>query len=300
MAYAVAYTGPQRDSAAVCSVAKVRSEAETSKAASFKAAALGHYATPPKRDHIEMQQRPIRRPPGFAGQSHTAIRSSLTLGEGAELVSRLGFVVVDGGVPGPAGEAWLVVALRDRPTLRHFDPELVTYWQTGSDGRGHRAELARGASPRSESFSWGKIEVIDRLAVKNRFISLGGELTVNEVAADTTLAVFHSPGPILRLGGHSQDYDAVSVELGAFFGRMLVPIDFAPGVEGAVSAATPLERYCAFVEYQVGRLERAARLSSEPDPDARVLRAEATRLHTENPDAWEAGRRLLASLALPG
>jgi hypothetical protein len=41
---------PRRDSAAVCSVQVVRSEAETSKAASFKTTALDHSATPPTRD----------------------------------------------------------------------------------------------------------------------------------------------------------------------------------------------------------------------------------------------------------
>ncbi len=47
VAYAVAYTGPQRDSAAVFSVEVVRSEAETSIAASFKTAAFVRSATPP-------------------------------------------------------------------------------------------------------------------------------------------------------------------------------------------------------------------------------------------------------------
>jgi hypothetical protein len=52
VAYAVAYTGPQRDSAAVCSVQVVRSEAETSIAAGFKTTAFVHSATPPRRDSI--------------------------------------------------------------------------------------------------------------------------------------------------------------------------------------------------------------------------------------------------------
>jgi hypothetical protein len=48
VAYAVAYTGPQRDSAAVCSVQLVRSEAETSIAASFKTTAFVNSDTPPR------------------------------------------------------------------------------------------------------------------------------------------------------------------------------------------------------------------------------------------------------------
>ena len=46
----MAYTGPQRDSAAVFSVEVVQSEAETSIAASFKTTAFVHSATPPERD----------------------------------------------------------------------------------------------------------------------------------------------------------------------------------------------------------------------------------------------------------
>ena len=49
MVYAAAYTGPQRDSAAVFRVAMVRSELETSIAASFRTAAFVHSATPRER-----------------------------------------------------------------------------------------------------------------------------------------------------------------------------------------------------------------------------------------------------------
>jgi hypothetical protein len=44
----VACTGQQRNSAAIFSVQQVRSEAETSKAASFKTAAFVYSATPPE------------------------------------------------------------------------------------------------------------------------------------------------------------------------------------------------------------------------------------------------------------
>jgi hypothetical protein len=60
VAYAVAYTGPQRDSAAVFSVQLVRSEAETSKAASFKTAAFVHSATPPE---LNLSLGPYRTDP---------------------------------------------------------------------------------------------------------------------------------------------------------------------------------------------------------------------------------------------
>ncbi|MEO6059443.1 MAG: hypothetical protein ABIQ05_05715, partial [Candidatus Limnocylindria bacterium] len=153
------------------------------------------------------------------------------IADAAEQLRHFGFLLVS---PQPAGVGGsrLLMALRDRPTLEHFDPELIRYWRTGEDRRGHPAELTRDSRlPLQAQFSWGLIAVVDRYAIENEFATLGGELIAEATAPDTTVAVFSSPGPILRLGGHSQDVDRVAPELGAFFGRMMVPIDFEPGVE---------------------------------------------------------------------
>jgi hypothetical protein len=72
VAYAVAYTGHWRDSAAVFSVQMVRSEAETSIAASFKTTAFVHSATPPTRDSSVGPWATRRRVVGTGG--HRALR----------------------------------------------------------------------------------------------------------------------------------------------------------------------------------------------------------------------------------
>ncbi len=49
----------------------------------------------------------------------------------AELLADWGFLA-DPDLPNRPGPAFLLVAIRAKPTLRHYDPELVEYWVTGT------------------------------------------------------------------------------------------------------------------------------------------------------------------------
>lgn len=213
-------------------------------------------------------------------------------------MAHLGFLLETPTAERP-GAARLIVAFRDRPTLEHFDPELVTFWRTGEDRRGHATDLTlESRTPVGAEFSWGRISVLDRLGVENVFATLGGELRMDKARAGLAIAVFASPGPILRLGGHSQDVDQVALELGAFFGRIMVPIDFEPGVEQAISAATPLARYAAFVAFEEGRYGAHASLRQEQPATGSAFAAEAHRLASAEPASWAAGTQLLARMKL--
>jgi hypothetical protein len=213
-------------------------------------------------------------------------------------LAHLGFLL-ETPPPGHPGEARLLVAFRPRPTLAHFDPEIVSFWRTGTDRRGHASELTiESPVPMRAEFSWGPVAVIDRLGIENAFATLGGTVSLDAVARDLVVAVFASPGPILRLGGHSQDVDPEALELGAFFGRIMVPIDFEPGVEEAISAATPLERYAAFVAFESGRYARHGALRDDQPAIASAMAMEAQRLGTEDPPNWQAGAALLARMGL--
>jgi hypothetical protein len=215
----------------------------------------------------------------------------------AALVANLGFLVRR-DIPTSGEDALLVVALRAVPTEQHFDPELLLYWRTGENGRGHRSELTQASTmPRLTEFSWGPIEIIDRFGISNTFVSFGGSLAAERDATGTVIATFRSRGPILRRGGHSQRYDSIAAALAGFFGRLLVPIDFQPGAERVISAATPVTRYAAFLQHEVPRL--GIELVREAyGADARLLRAEADRLRLRDPRAWEDGAALLAQLGL--
>lgn len=222
------------------------------------------------------------------------------IGSAAALVAHLGFLLVS-PFPDRPGDTQLVVALRDRPTLEHFDPELIRYWRTGADRRGHPAEVSRATPlPIDSEFSWGKVDLIDRFGIQNEFVTLGGRLQADQAAPGTTVAILRTPGPILRMGGHSQDVDRVALELGAFFGRIMVPIDFEPGVEQAVSAAAPLDRYAAFVAFEHARYAAHRAMRDEQPRTAAVLAAEASRLSEKEPVAWQAGQLLLVRIGLDG
>jgi hypothetical protein len=223
---------------------------------------------------------------------------TLNLSDAAHRLADLGFWL-DSHYPVPAGPSRLMVAIRDKPTLRHYDPERIRYWTTGEENRGHAVDITRRTKlPVEGRFSWGKVELFDRLGIQNDYVSLGGTVVADEGGPDTTLVVFTSLGPILSLGGHSQFEDPIATDLGAFFGRIMVPIDFEPGVEEALSRAKPLDRYAAFVCYETLRFRHHPILAREHPRHATILAEESRRLQRDEPFAWAAGERLLERLGM--
>ncbi len=228
----------------------------------------------------------------------TAAPDAITPAQASERLDRLGFLLAD-FYPHEAREAHLLVVLHDEPTLQHFDIERVRFWETGRDGCGHPFDLTRGtAMPLHTSFSWGKITLLDRLGLDNEFASVGGSVAADEVAPGRTVVVFSSPGPILRLGGQSQPVDSIGSQLGAFFARMMVPIDFDPGAEEAIGAASPLDRYAAFLAYRGQAFRQHPVLRSEYPTQASLVAAESLRLSTSESGSWERGLRLLERIGL--
>lgn len=223
------------------------------------------------------------------------------LREAAGDLAHLGFVLRDGSEPGTIPGPRLLVAFRDEPTLQHFDPERATYWEF-HDGCGRRAHLApRMAAlplPMARPFSWGRIRVTDRIPVSNRFLTFGGTLLADRLDEHTVLAAFVSPAPIFRWAGHSQGVDPFLAQMGSFFARLMVPVDFEPGAETRIGSASPEGLYAAAIQHIDARLNRAAALR-EADPaldDA--VNHEVHRLRGDAPLAWREGADLLASLAL--
>jgi hypothetical protein len=227
----------------------------------------------------------------------TVTAGPITPAQAAARLNHLGFLLIS-PFPGHSGDANLLVALRERPSREHFDPELIRFWRTGEDHRGHASELALTTTlPLRRPFSWGKLELADRFGVRNEFVSLGGTLTADRMPGGVAV-VLESPVPILRMGGHSQAVDRIALELAAFFGRIMVPIDFQRGAEAEVSSASPLERYAAFIAFEHGRYAGHEELRTEHPRQSEVLYLEAERLRTTDPGSWAAGRRLLDDIGL--
>jgi hypothetical protein len=197
-------------------------------------------------------------------------------------------------LPDRPGPAYLLVALREDPTFRHYDPERIEYWVT-ERGRGIRTALTRATPlPVDRAFSWGMIRLFDRLAVTNEYLTFGGRLAAAEVDG-ATIAVFTSPAPLLRRGGHSQVWDEGTDELGAFFARLVAAVDTYPDLEGRLAAADPLVRYAVFLAEVVARYRTSPDLRVL-DPDAwTLLRGEASVMRRDHADAWRAGSLILAA-----
>jgi hypothetical protein len=209
----------------------------------------------------------------------------------------LGFLVRS-DLPDRAGPAYLLVALRDHPAMTHYDPEVVDYW-VSRNGFGRREQLTRSTPLPIEDrlFSWGEIRIIDRLHITNEYLTFGGHLSAALVNG-VTIAVFESTVPLLRRGGHSQGWDEAAENVGAFFGRAKIAVDYVPGFEARLAALRPEARYSAFV------VDLAERYRSEPalrDAHPRLWSLLATEEHrivrSYSDDVGE-GRRLVAEMQL--
>lgn len=219
---------------------------------------------------------------------------SLNLTAAARRLVPWGFLA-DPDLPDRPGPASLLVAMRERPTLRHYDPEVVGFWAT-HDGRGTHETITRASlMPVSTGVSWGEIQILDRLGESNGYLGFGGRCDA-DLIDDAVIVAFTSSAPILRRGGHSQGWDDGADAVGAFFGRLLVTVDYVPGFEERLAHATPLARYAAFIRDAETR-ERGMPISAvELRPFATTVRREGNRLRADHPDAWGEGTALLADV----
>ena len=188
-------------------------------------------------------------------------------------LSTLGFTLINADRPAAAEGSQLLVALRDQPTLRHFDPERITCW-VAQAGRGRPLTIDRGAPVGDRDIEWGHVHVVDRLGVENRFLTFGGPVRIADADAALRVVQHASPGPIVRWGGHSQGSDALAGEIGAFFGRLIVRVDYLPGGEARIAAEPPTSLYAAFLADRSRHLGSTG--STAGDPLSRWIRAEAS------------------------
>ncbi len=214
-------------------------------------------------------------------------------------LAHLGFELRDGSRPGAVPGPRLLVAFRDTPTLEHFDPEEATFWAATAAGCCRLATIdARHHDPASRPFSWGRIRVSDRVPVSNEFLTFGGTLLTGRRDEHTTLAAFTSRAPIVRWSGHSQGVDALTDEMGAFFARLMVPVDYQEGAEARIAETAPEALYAAFMAYAAGRLGPGRRLGRSNPTFVATVDHEHQRLAHDAPAAWQAGLELLSWLEL--
>jgi hypothetical protein len=213
------------------------------------------------------------------------------------LVAELGFRLVGEGID-PPDDGHLVVALREAPTLRHFDPESITFYGPKGDGAG---VVTVGRLQPGELLEhrvlWGHVHVTDRIPVENRYLTFGGQLRMAGLPGGLTLAYLRSPAPIVRWGGHSQGTDSLAGAIGAFFGRLIVPVNFTAGAAARIDALDPGVIFTAFLRDEVRRRTSSSRLRGDPSELDRHLAAAWARWRVHEP-ARAGAEALLADLHL--
>ena len=219
----------------------------------------------------------------------------------ASLQAELGFRLIP--PEGSDRRSWhLLVALRDAPSLRHFDPELLAYYAPAGDGAAlvtlSRETLGSRPEPGERVALWGHVHVLDRIPVQNRFLTFGG--TVRVAAVDPTLVVVDlaSTAPIVRWGGHSQGTDALTEAIGAFFGRLIVPVDFVPGAAKRIDAVPAAVLYRAFLADALRRSAAAERHGADRGGLGSWIASAWVRARGDA-DACDAAQRLLRELEGP-
>ena len=225
----------------------------------------------------------------------------------AYLLSDLGFSLINSDRPAAPGGSHLLVALRPEPTLRHFDPEAMTYWAP-LEPHARQVVVDRPSLERAAALDarvggrvlWGHVHVVDRLAIENRFLTFGGELRVARIDARLTVLDLASAAPLVRWGGHSQATDPLATEVGAFFGRLIVPVDFIPGAERRLSAEAPEAIYAACLAWADARLDRIAAVSGTRNELESWIDQEEARMRASRPDLVARGRELVGELGLGG
>jgi hypothetical protein len=220
----------------------------------------------------------------------------ITPAEGLGFVADLGFELVHGDRPDRPGGANLVVAFRERPTEHHFDPEAAVYWAM-EHGRGLRRELDLSFTLPDPGVAWGTIVLRDRLGIVNTFLTFGGVVRIADPDRATRVAVFGSPAPIERWGGHSQEHGVRVDEAGAFFGRLRAAVGADPAVEALVGATAPLTLYAAHICDVRARIDEHPTLGDARPGLVGWSREELSDLEASAPGAVAEARALLATLA---
>jgi hypothetical protein len=221
----------------------------------------------------------------------------ITPAEGLGFVAELGFELVHGDRPDRPGGANLVVAFRELPTEHHFDPEVATYW-AADHGRGVTRDLDRSTSLPDPGFAWGRIVLTDRLGVVNTFLTFGGVVRIADPTSDTRVAVFGSPAPIERWGGHSQEHGVRADEVGAFFGRLRAAICADVALEASVASSAPLTLYAALICDVRGRIDEHPTLGDARPGLVGWSREEMSSLESSAPGSVAEARVLLETLGL--
>jgi hypothetical protein len=198
-----------------------------------------------------------------------------------------------------AGYNELDIAIRERPTNRHYDPESVRLQVKDRDGFASWITLELGSSFRdSRHVCPGRIILHDRVDKRVQFFSFGGSL---EVSAEPGAVVYslHSTAPVLGLSELAQRVtDQFIFEIEAIMGerRANWGVNDA-GFDQRLAEADPLPFYLASVFSILVRLKDIPALQQSLADLYAMLSRE--RAWLQEMDYWPASPPRLEELLAP-
>jgi hypothetical protein len=220
-------------------------------------------------------------------------KTGLAITDAPELLSDIGYLLVHGS-PFQRGPAYLLVAIRPRPTRAHFDPERIEYWCAGS-GAAQPATLEWPFAVPPPAYSWGTIKVIDRVAAVNRFVSFGGSLSGARDGA-LSAALFRSDAPILAVSGRGEAGDPLAASVLGFFARLAAACGADSALARHVSAMDALALYAAYLMRTLDLYSGGAGAPTAPPRLRTVLRSELCLLGRDSPPSADGGEALVRRL----
>lgn len=205
-----------------------------------------------------------------------------------DLVEDWGYYTLEKPHPDSPGYSGLVIAIRKKPTAKHFDPETVHLYRRDEYGlpKGITLSLLSPLEGHTAHVCPGIIRIQDRTGKAVNFYTFGGSLDMAERSGEMVLVV-HSSAPILELTDKEETVqDELAAETGALLGRVEISwLEDEKGFSQRLAEVDPLQLYKATLGSLLHRFETDAALEqgfSAPLHD--VLRQEKRWLASQ--DQW--------------
>jgi hypothetical protein len=164
-----------------------------------------------------------------------------------ELVKDWGYTLLDPLHPDSPGFGGLVVAIRAKPTGKHFDPQVLHLHLCNSKGEAGGMALSWIApQPASHHLCPGRVFLTDRVDKRVQFFTFGGSLEMT-MRPDQVIYTLRSPAPFLELLGQEDKIpDQLAFETESLLSRAMVQWgQDEHGFERCLGEVDPLRFYTA-------------------------------------------------------